>query len=890
MPVQRCQRDGKDGWRWGKGGKCFTGKGARAKAERQGRAVEASIASNIACTCGLTVNRTEVVPSNPLKADPTRTITLRRTFEREFRRRFNDLKRAIVDLVVAEDAFGIKQKPVNRLPTGNEDITFTAHYDPGPECLLSTENKETSDDDDTRTDAYLGGVIRSDVQGDSELPRGSRDTPESIEDIPGGRRETTETSREEELSNGPNGTKDTEGRTGADAHGNEQGHQPELPEAGRQDAQEIRDLVQGGGRHSQGHGEEPGQVLPDIRDHDPQRLSRKNRGTDKSDRGAEENSKQTVLRNGSNKGANSGVKGSIDYSNGPRRVTKNQRHEFSRVTNQRFAFRSNEEQLRLFQEWLRTEINGGITTVTPGNVDQAYWTRFIEEGYRKGAGRAFDDVRKPALRAGSQEQLSFFQGTRAEFLRQSFAQPETVQKIKLLAGRVFTDLQGVNQAMATQMNRVLAEGLAQGQNPRVIAKTLTETVDKIGVRRAGQIARTETIRAHAEGQLDAMEQLGVEEVGVMAEWDTAGDSRVCSLCQPMQGVVMTIKEARGLIPRHVDCRCSYVPANVGEDKKEKTRVNFTNPKTGEVEVKHLAQKRGKSAVEAARDRSIKAEIPKSQRNKRTLAEQKGRSSWVGADKTIAKKRPVSVLDEPATKTKSKPKIPIKKVSPKQVTPTKVTPVRLKPKITPPKNKIDEMVEKVLEGELSGAKARKILKKRSSIKTYQTRLDLRRKERALEIAREKELVEKTHLRRLKEDPSYRKQVREAKILEKEQLRKFQKESFTRDVNRYANEFSTESQRKTYRAAANSWGSTDPEGTAVKTVAEKLKKLGWDLEQKGKNGSWYGVSPEGIDTRIGDHLGFDAHDIDIVLSSPATKTRVETLVNEILNTFGESGISL
>lgn len=42
MPVKRCQKDGKSGFKYGDSGKCYTGKGARAKAEKQGRAIEAS--------------------------------------------------------------------------------------------------------------------------------------------------------------------------------------------------------------------------------------------------------------------------------------------------------------------------------------------------------------------------------------------------------------------------------------------------------------------------------------------------------------------------------------------------------------------------------------------------------------------------------------------------------------------------------------------------------------------------------------------------------------------------------------------------------------------------------------------------------------------------------
>ena len=49
MPVHTCQENGKQGWKWGSKGKCYTytkgdkegSKRARAKAERQGRAARA---------------------------------------------------------------------------------------------------------------------------------------------------------------------------------------------------------------------------------------------------------------------------------------------------------------------------------------------------------------------------------------------------------------------------------------------------------------------------------------------------------------------------------------------------------------------------------------------------------------------------------------------------------------------------------------------------------------------------------------------------------------------------------------------------------------------------------------------------------------------------------
>lgn len=42
MPVVRCRKNGKSGYKFGRNGKCFTGPGSRAKAQKQGRAIKAS--------------------------------------------------------------------------------------------------------------------------------------------------------------------------------------------------------------------------------------------------------------------------------------------------------------------------------------------------------------------------------------------------------------------------------------------------------------------------------------------------------------------------------------------------------------------------------------------------------------------------------------------------------------------------------------------------------------------------------------------------------------------------------------------------------------------------------------------------------------------------------
>lgn len=42
MPIKPCRANGRSGHKWGGQGKCYTGKGSRAKASRQARAAHAA--------------------------------------------------------------------------------------------------------------------------------------------------------------------------------------------------------------------------------------------------------------------------------------------------------------------------------------------------------------------------------------------------------------------------------------------------------------------------------------------------------------------------------------------------------------------------------------------------------------------------------------------------------------------------------------------------------------------------------------------------------------------------------------------------------------------------------------------------------------------------------
>lgn len=262
------------------------------------------------------------------------------------------------------------------------------------------------------------------------------------------------------------------------------------------------------------------------------------------------------------------------------------------VTNAPYAFGTDPQRLQAFQDWLKIQLAKYIV----GKSQQQLWDEYIKQGFQKGAGRSFDDVRQAALKQRrpdlftKDEQQSvqdFYEGSKSEFLRSSFALPASQERVELLASRTFDELENVTADMANKMSRVLTDAMVQGQSPGDAASAMVDEVD-ISEQRANTIARTELIRAHAEGQLTSLEAMGMDKVGVQVEWSVAGPpfcsdleglpakarkglTCVCELCEDLEGVVLDIDEARGMLPRHPNCRCAFLPANVGEDEEDQKR-------------------------------------------------------------------------------------------------------------------------------------------------------------------------------------------------------------------------------------------------------------------------------------------------------------------------------
>lgn len=227
------------------------------------------------------------------------------------------------------------------------------------------------------------------------------------------------------------------------------------------------------------------------------------------------------------------------------------------IIQSRFKFLVKDAKVPAFQRWLKKQIADGIFEAHPGpgqSTSRSWLHTYIDSSYRKGAVRSYLAAHKREL--GKPE--AYYEGTQRQFLESAFNRPERVSKLRLLYTRAYEDLQGVTSQMASRMGSVLASGLAHGQGAMKIARDLSR-VTSIARTRSRVIARTEIIHAHAEGQLDAMEDLGVEETKAEVEWHTAQDSGVCQKCKKMDGKVFKVAKSHGLIPLHPNCRCAWIP-------------------------------------------------------------------------------------------------------------------------------------------------------------------------------------------------------------------------------------------------------------------------------------------------------------------------------------------
>jgi SPP1 gp7 family putative phage head morphogenesis protein len=218
-----------------------------------------------------------------------------------------------------------------------------------------------------------------------------------------------------------------------------------------------------------------------------------------------------------------------------------------------FEYSQTAAKLDAFMRWLEETMAEVILDVSPSPtsvITEIPWTNeFIEQGYLKGVDRAGLELAKagalgPFIEPG---------------LVGSIGGTIHVDRLALLFTRTFEGLKGITPAISSELSRILSQGMIEGKNPNVIAREINKSIDTIKIKRARVLARTEVIRAHHLANVNEFERAGIVEVEVLAEWVTAGDGRVCLICQGLEGTIWKLEDIRGALPAHAQCRCVIVP-------------------------------------------------------------------------------------------------------------------------------------------------------------------------------------------------------------------------------------------------------------------------------------------------------------------------------------------
>lgn len=217
--------------------------------------------------------------------------------------------------------------------------------------------------------------------------------------------------------------------------------------------------------------------------------------------------------------------------------------ELSGITaNESWAADSNPRKVERFRAWLRERTGSALA----GN---ALIMKYMDLGYRRGEGKVIHVGAPPAL--GPPAAVPWL-----HVGMQLANDAARVEAVKLLAARTFAEMEEVHSRMAARMSRALATGLMEGRSAKEIAKELA-AVSRLSEREAARVARTELVRAFAEGQLAGFAKLGAKGVTAVVEYTSVGDGKVCEKCEQLDGEVFSLADARGVIPVHPECRCAW---------------------------------------------------------------------------------------------------------------------------------------------------------------------------------------------------------------------------------------------------------------------------------------------------------------------------------------------
>lgn len=232
-------------------------------------------------------------------------------------------------------------------------------------------------------------------------------------------------------------------------------------------------------------------------------------------------------------------------------------------------FATDEGKTRAFIKWLREKLDADILEPAVRREVESgeHWSAtYIRAAYVSGWEQATERLQNAGVDVEGVEDVLRL-GVPTEQLRRLYT-------------RAYEATETVTEDAVPAVRDVLTEGLAEGVNPREMARRLTKEVRTIQRTQAEVLARTEVINSYADATLDRYERAGIEGATVSGEFATADDGRVCPICESIEGAEFATDAMRSETftfepseseadslggeypvkpPVHPQCRCAILP-------------------------------------------------------------------------------------------------------------------------------------------------------------------------------------------------------------------------------------------------------------------------------------------------------------------------------------------
>lgn len=210
----------------------------------------------------------------------------------------------------------------------------------------------------------------------------------------------------------------------------------------------------------------------------------------------------------------------------------------------------NSDRVAAFRRWFNDAVDRGLVEPIPREEilsGRHFTAPHVDNGYTKGIRWANARSRDAGITVDDAEIAAIVR------------RPPHAESLRTLYTRTFENTQSVGEHSKETVNRMLAEGLEEGLNPRTIGDRLTAELRDIQHRRGRTLARTEVMNAFVEGNATRLEEFGVGHANIAT-------FNPCPVCAAYRAAgPHTLNDVRDAIPLHPNCVCALIPASPSDD-------------------------------------------------------------------------------------------------------------------------------------------------------------------------------------------------------------------------------------------------------------------------------------------------------------------------------------